>query len=164
MGLRDHSIGEFLLADASVHDAGGACVVDAEFPFETCAGRPLAGQLEDKRMDLEIDAFDIVGKQVTFIPQLDAAVDARMDHDSAGEWFVSIERNLESPSQFIGDFVPVAFGRICLREPPRGLDRLLGCCVSVLRHQRRNEARACRRADMQRLGHRAELFAYADRL
>ena len=164
VGARDDLVGEFRFARLPEHDARRARVVDAELGLEAGARRRLAGELEHERMHAQVDARDVVRAQPVRVAQLHAAVDGRMDHDAAGERLVRVERDLEALAELVGDLVPRALRRVGLRDPARRLDRLRGRREAVLRHQRRRQARARRGARMERLGHRAELLAHADRL
>ena len=87
-----------------------------------------------------------------------------MNHDSAGERLVRVEGDLEALPEAVGDFGPVALGRVGLHEPAPRLERAVRRGIAVSRHQCRGEPRARGAADVKRLGHRTELLAHADRL
>src|SRR5262249_26080848 len=98
------------------------------------------------------------------LAKLRSAVDERVDHDAARERLVGVERDLEAPAQLARDLAPVVLGGNHLAVTARGLERPRACRESVLREQRRREARAGGSAWMEGLRHGAELLAHADGL
>ena len=56
-------------------------------------------------MDLQLEALDLVGRELVFIPEPDRSVDRGMQHDSARKWLIGVERGLVSLAQAIGDFL-----------------------------------------------------------
>ena len=115
-------------------------------------------------MHLQVDALDVVDGKTVGARELQATIDAGMNDDTAGERLVGIERNLEAFTELVGDFVPVALGRIRLRQAARRFDRTAGRGIAMLRHQRRHQSGARGAADVKGLGHRSELLAHADGL
>ena len=70
-------------------------------------------------MHLQVDALDVVDGKTIGARELQATIDAGMNDDTAGERLVGIERNLEAFTKLVGDFVPVALGRVRLRQAAR---------------------------------------------
>ena len=113
---------------------------------------------------LELDALDLL-RLHALLAQLARGVDARVDHDAAGERLVGVERDLEALAELVGDLVPVALGRDDLRVAARRLERARAGGEAVAARAAPTSGRRARRAPgMERLGHGAELLAQADRL
>ena len=87
-----------------------------------------------------------------------------MDDDAAGERLVGVERDLEALAELVGHLVPGALVGDHLDEAARRLERARAGGEALAREQRRHQPGARRGAGMERLGHRAELLAQADRL
>ena len=115
-------------------------------------------------MDLELDAIDVIGPQRVLVAQLHAAVDAGMNHHPAGKGLVGVECNFEALTKRVLDLLPIAFIGISAQQSSSSLESVEGSRIAVLCKQCRGEAGTSGRADVKRLGHRAKLFAYADRL
>ena len=47
-------------------------------------------------MNLQLEALDLVGRELVLIPEPDRSVDRGMQHDSARKWLIGIERGLVS--------------------------------------------------------------------
>ena len=87
-----------------------------------------------------------------------------MDDDAARIGLVGIERDFEPRAERIRNLVPRAFRRIRLHEPAGRFERAGGRGEAVPGEEGCHHARARGGARVERLGHRPELLAHADRL
>jgi len=125
IGTRHDRVAELGLAGPTEDDDGGTGMVDAELAFESGARRPLASELQYKRVNAELFPLDVVRLQSVLVAQLHATVHRRLVNDAIGEGLVGIERDLEALAELVGDLRPDALCRDDLRESTQRLDRPL---------------------------------------
>ena len=83
-------------------------MIDAEFAFEACLRSLLTRQLQNQRMNAELNLINVRRFQIVLIAKLDAGIDCRVDNNTAGERLVGIETKLPGLTQSFGNLGVVA--------------------------------------------------------
>jgi len=106
----DCLVGELAFAGATCRDRQCRDIKHTELAFEAGPRIPLRGQFHDDRMDIDIDAFDLISGQLVFITKLNASVDHGVDDQAASVRLVGVAVNLETVAEAVGDDGEVVFG------------------------------------------------------
>ena len=157
-------VAELSLARCAVNERGRDRVIHTELAFQPVARILIAGEPGDERAHREFHPLDIFAPEGVFAPELDAAVDGRVNHEPAGVRLVHVAHQFVALPPASGDHVGIEFRRHHPRETARGLDRLLGTREVAEGEERGGEAVARRAPGMQALAHTAKHFLQACRL
>ena len=97
-------------------------VVDTELALQAICWFFFAGEFEHQRVHAQFDAFHVFSFDTLFA-QLHARINAGVDDDAARKWLVSVEADFKALAEFVGNFVPVVFGRDHLGPTARRFER-----------------------------------------
>src|SRR5207244_6661462 len=103
-------------------------VINAELSLEAGLWCFLARQLHHQRMNLQLDAIDLVGRELMFVVKLDASIDGCMHDDTAGERLVRVLRNLVRLAEFPRDVVVIVTRADEVDPPVFCFEALLPAC------------------------------------
>jgi len=93
------------------------------------------------------------------LAQLNATIDAGVNHDATSKRLVGVECDFPSLTQLFRDLRPIAFIGVHLHEASGRLKRPGGCREPMLGQQGRHQSGFGGGTGVKRFGHRAELFA-----
>jgi hypothetical protein len=112
----------------------------------------------------KLDGFNVIRCQAVLVAELDAAVDARMNHHTAGKGFIAVLHDEKLFAEAVANKAEILFGGEGIGPAAFGLDALLGTGKAFAGQHGREQSVFGGVAHMKTFAHGAEHLAQSRRL